>query len=205
MKLIPEQQIHISELVQQLKNGAVIVYPTETCYGLGCDATNEEAVKRLFQIKQRQQEKTVLVLMSDVSMAKEYVVWTPKLEELALKYWPGPLTVVSEALVDGLPQGIIGDDGTLAFRVTSHPLAHDIVELLQKPFVSTSANIARMESPYDIESILQMYSNEELKPDIVIDAGNLPQRNPSTIVRVLNGNVQVLRQGELVVEENSCL
>ncbi|MFH0857750.1 MAG: L-threonylcarbamoyladenylate synthase [Candidatus Magasanikbacteria bacterium] len=202
MKLIPEQQVHISELIQELNNGAVIVYPTETCYGLGCDATNPEAVERLFQIKQRQQEKTVLVLMSDIAMAKEYVVWTSKLEELAERYWPGPLTVVSEALVDGFPKGVVGDDGTLAFRVTSHPLAHDIVEALGKPFVSTSANIARMESPYDIQTVLDMYANTEMKPDIVIDAGNLPQRNPSTIVRVLNGQVQVLRQGELVVDEN---
>ncbi|NCO04526.1 MAG: translation factor Sua5, partial [Candidatus Magasanikbacteria bacterium] len=81
MTIVSEQQVVVSDIVQQLKEGTVIVYPTETCYGLGCDATNQDAVDNIFQIKKRQREKTLLVVFPNIDMIKIYVSWTPTLQK----------------------------------------------------------------------------------------------------------------------------
>jgi L-threonylcarbamoyladenylate synthase len=201
MQIIKQENLNVDEVVEILKQGKIIVYPTETVYGLGCDATNQEAVDKVFKIKQRQQNKPLLMVVNDVNMITEYVDWNEKLEELGQKYWPGALTVVTQAKSDcNLVRGVLAEDGTVAFRITEHHLASEITEKLDKPLVSTSANITAQESSYDVESVVRMFENQEFQPDIIIDVGELPHRSPSTIVRVTGDRVEVLRQGELIIE-----
>lgn len=198
MIIIPQETARISDIVSELRAGKTLVYPTETCYGLGCNALDADAVARVFAIKQRQKDKTVLVLMADEEMAMEYVVWNETLERIARMYWPGPLTVVAESKSGmSFPRGILGSRGMLAFRITGHQLASELVRALGRPLVSTSANIASEESPYDIDAVIGMFSDKIIQPDIVIDAGVLPHHNPSTIVRIQDQGVVVLRQGEV--------
>ena len=87
MKVLKQKEVNINELADALKQGKVIVYPTETCYGLGCDATNQEAVDRLFEIKKRRKDKTVLALVSGLEMAGKYIELSPLVLELAKKYF----------------------------------------------------------------------------------------------------------------------
>ncbi len=201
MKIIKNTESSISEIVEALKQGKTIIYPTETCYGLGCDATNLDAVAHIFDIKKRQKNKPILVIAADISMMMKYVEWNEVLQKLADRYWPGPLTlVVPTNLEHTLPAGVVSDDGTVAFRITNHPFAAQLSAGLERPIVSTSANIAEHESPYDIESVLQMYDGGAYQPDIIIDAGTLPHHSPSTVVRVVDGDMTILRQGEIVVD-----
>lgn len=201
MKKISEENINIAPIIDALEAGETIVYPTETCYGLGSDATNQESVDKVFKIKERQQDKTVLIVMPDREMAEEYVVWNEVINDLADKYWPGPLTIVAEAKPGtGLAHGVLADDGTIAFRISSHPMVYEIAASLGRPLVSTSANIGGQDSPYDILAIETMFEGKSMQPDMVIDAGDLPEQSPSTIVRVQNGAVEVLRQGEIIVD-----
>ena len=202
MKVISQSDCAIGDVVQSLRDGQTLVYPTETCYGLGCDATNTAAVERVFAIKKRQKNKPVLVLMARVAMAIEYIAWNPTIERLAHRYWPGALTIVAppKDLADFAP-GVLGPRGMVAFRVTSHPLAQELCAGLNRPLVSTSANIASLESPYDIKDVLAMFSHAEHQPDMVIDAGSLPHESPSTIVRVVGETIEVLRQGEVVIRD----
>jgi len=201
MNIIKQEGIDIKNIVNELKAGKVLVYPTETCYALGCDATNSAAVERVFDIKRRQKNKPMLVLVPDESMMLQYVPWSPKMSEIAERYWPGALTVVSPMRADvDLPLGVMAEDHSIAFRVTSYPFVQGITTSLGAPLVSTSANIATQKNPYDIKTILSMYKDAEKKPDIIIDAGPLPHRSSSTIVRVIGERVEVLRQGEVVVE-----
>lgn len=201
MNIIKQENINIDEIVDALREGKTIVYPTETCYGLGCDATNAEAVNKIFQIKQRQKNKPVLVVASEPSMLMECVKWTPTLERISEKYWPGPLTVVTQTSgCAHLAPGVVADDSSVAFRITNHPLAAELSKKLGKPIVSTSANLAHQESPYDVEVILRMFENNEHQPDIIIDAGPLPHHSVSTVIRLLVDKIEVLRQGEVVVE-----
>ncbi len=199
MEILPEENLNIKSISQALLEGQTLVYPTETCYGLGCDATNQAAVDKLFDIKHRQKNKPLLVVAHDLSVMLEHVIDSPKLFELEEKYWPGPLTVVTRARPDSnLAKGVIAEDGTIAFRVTDHPVASALCEAIDGPIVSTSANIAAHKSPYDIADVLAMFGEEIIQPDMVIDAGVLPERSPSTIVRInIDGTIEVLREGNI--------
>ncbi len=202
MNVMKEEDIDLARIAEALKSGQTLVYPTETCYGLGCDALNESAVQKVFSIKKRQAQKSVLVVAAHVSMMREFVQWDPMLDSLANRYWPGPLTVVAPCLSGiSVPQGIVGPDNTIAFRVTDHPLAHELSAKLGRPLVSTSANIASHESPYDIQSVLSMFEDMVDQPDMVIDSGILPHKSPSTIVKVKDGNIVTLRQGEIIIND----
>ena len=218
MNVLRIDNLNTLEIVEELKQGKTIIYPTETVYGLGCDATNQEAVDKIFKIKKLQENKSVLVLVPSVAMVMSYVEWNEKLEEISGKYWPGPLTVVMQSKPDcGLARGVVAEDGTVAFRVTGHPLSSEISEALNRPLVSTSANITSEKSPSDIKDVLETFSTHsprraqqdglvsdgekaETKPDIVIDAGELPHLSPSTVIKISNGGFEVLRQGELIIE-----
>jgi L-threonylcarbamoyladenylate synthase len=201
MQILPIENIDLDFLVQALKEGKTIVYPTETCYGLGADATNSTAVEKLFAIKKRQEGKSMLIVFPDIAMAQEYVQWSETIQKLADKFWPGALTIVAPATQENnLAPGVKGSDGTVAFRVSSYPLVHEITSLLGTPIVSTSANIAGEDNPYDPQEIVNRFANEALRPDILIDGRILPHTSPSTIVKIENDHLTVLRQGEVKVE-----
>lgn len=204
MKIIPADEVDLKQIAVALKQGKTIVYPTETCYGLGCDARNPKAVQHVFDIKQRQKEKSVLVVLSDVSQVNDLVPWNATLQSVAERYWPGPLTVVAKKFEDvDFPQGVVAPDGTVAFRVTAHPIAAGLCEAIGGPIVSTSANIQAGATPYDVKDVIAMFEHNQHQPDIIIDAGVLTERAPSTIVAVReNGQgVDVLRQGEMTIED----
>ncbi len=205
MHTLSTEQLDIASVVQDLIAGQTLVYPTETCYGLGCDATNQSAVDAIFQIKHRQKDKPVLVLMADIAMAMEYIEWNETIQSLADKYWPGPLTIVAMPHdVSQFAQGIAGPLGMVAFRVTSHPLAQALVRELGGPLVSTSANISAEASPYDIADVLRMFEGQEFQPDTILDGGVLPHESPSTIVRVNSDqSLDILRQGEIIIRADS--
>lgn len=200
MIIVKKDECRISEIVAILKEGKTIVYPTETCYGLGCDATNAEAVKNVFKIKERKDTKPVLVIVSDVAMAKDYLEWNDTLEKIAIKYWPGTLTIVSKLRTGvSLPDGVVGENNEVAIRVSSYPFVVSIVKELGRPLVSTSANVAGGSNPYAFQDVLLAFEGKTYQPDIFVDAGDLPINSPSTIIRVENDDVSIIRQGELVV------
>lgn len=200
MKVVSLQDLVLTEMIEALQQGKTIVYPTETCYGLGCDATNQSAVDEIYRIKQRQKDKPLLMVVSSIGMAMEYVQWNATIEKLAEQFWPGPLTIVSFAKSQSqLAKGIIGHKDMVAFRVTSHPLATALSAQLHKPIVSTSANLSSLDDPYDIADVIDMFTGKEHRPDIVIDAGALPHNSPSTIVRVVGEKIEVIRQGGIVI------
>ena len=201
MLLINQNNLNLNNIVEALRMGQTLVYSTETCYGLGCDATNGNAVKKIFAIKERLESKSLLVLMANVLMVKKYVDWSPVLEKLATKYWPGPITIVA-TLKSGvvLPRGVVGADGTIALRISAHPLAQQLTKLLDRPLVSTSANISGGDNLYNIAEVEAVFKNKINQPDIIIDAGELPQQKPSTIVKIESEQIHVLRQGEIEIQ-----
>lgn len=201
MDVISSAQLDIASITESLKAGKTIVYPTETCYGLGCDATNQIAVDRIFDIKQRQEDKPLLVVAHDISVMLEHVFESRTLFELAEKYWPGPLTVVVSARPDSpLARGVIAKNGTIAFRITEHPIASLLARSLGGPLVSTSANISAQASPYDIREVRAMFDGQQYQPDSIIDGGALPHELPSTIVRIREDeSLEVIREGKIVL------
>jgi len=200
MEIQKIENLNLEQLVELIKQGKTFVYPTETCYGLGADVFNSEAVKKIFKIKKRQEEKSVLILVSDLSMIIDYIEWDEQLNLLAEKYWPGALTLVTKVKKNIFSPGVVASDDTIAFRISAHPLVKEICQKLGGPIVSTSANISLEKSPYTIDEIKTMFSGNIEKPDFIIDAGDLPFNSPSTIVSVLDGKINILRQGDLIIE-----
>lgn len=208
--LKPEQ---LDMAVALLKKGQVLIFPTETSYGLGCDATNTKAVARVFKIKERDPQKALLVVVPNVEMAKKYLGWNHLMDKLAGKYWPGPLTVVASyigtILKTGLGKipseyflapGVITAEENLAVRVSAHPVLKMLSEKLGRPLVATSANVSTAGNLYDSQEIIKIFAERAEKPDAILDFGELPPTPSTTVVRATRGVIQVLRQGDVKVE-----
>ena len=190
--------MQVSKRIPSLKilQRSVFVYPTETCYGLGCDATQLSLVERIYQIKGRDFNKPVSWLVADREMARQYVVFSPKALEIAQKFWPGPLTLVLPVKTS---ISLAVKERTIALRVSSHPIAQSIVKKLNQPIVATSANLSGFSDCYSIEAVISQLKGRQHQPDFIIDGGCLPKRASTTVVRVVGDRVEVLRQGGIII------
>lgn len=198
MKILSE--CNLAQIVVELFQGKTIIFPTETSYGLGCDATNQEAVNKIFAIKGRESGKALLVVVPTVATAKKYLVWNELLDTLASQYWPGAVTAVGEYNKNiKLAAGVVSSENTIALRVTAHPLLRSITEKLGHPLVATSANIAGGGDSYNAETVISAFENRAEQPDIILDYGEIPKRLPTTVVSITGGVFKILRQGEQTV------
>ena len=134
-------EIDIKQAVECLRKGGVILYPTDTVWGIGCDATNEEAVRRIYQIKQREDAKSMLCLVDKADRIQRYFRNVPDVAWDIFDAADSPVTVILDG-ADGVAPSLIAEDGSLGIRVTRDQCSHDICYRLQKPLVSTSANIS---------------------------------------------------------------
>lgn len=185
--------------VRKLKHGGVVIYPTETAYGLGADSTNTLAVNLVFVLKKRPKSKSLPLIVSSLTMARQYCIFSKKELVLAKKYWPGPLTLVLRVKKNNdFALGVVAPDKTVAIRVPGHPMARRLVRILGQPLVSTSANLGGLTECYSVAEVLQQLWRGILKNVAVLDGGHLPKRKPTTIARVQeDGEVEILRQGSI--------
>jgi len=198
MKIFNVNQI--DEIVAGLKNGQTLVFPTETSYGLGCDTTNKEAMEKIYFIKQRDFSKPLLIVVANVEMAKRYLVWNEILDKIAKKYWPGPLTVIARCKnLQVLPLGVVSSSGMLAVRVSADKIIKKLSAKLGGPLIATSANLSGQGDIYDSEEIKNIFLNKENSPDMLLDGRVIAKRSPTTIVKVEENRLEVLRQGELKI------
>jgi L-threonylcarbamoyladenylate synthase len=202
----------INEAVKVLKNGGVIAYPTETAYGLGADFFKLKSIKKVYQIKGRDYKKPLSVIVSNLSMAKKLVKFNKTSLDLAKKYWPGPLTLVlkdtrykhlfvfAQSRQDTNKSQILNSKiQTLGLRVSSNELATAIVKKFGGPITATSANVSGKGECYTVDQIIKQFRNKKNKPDLVINAGRLPKKKVSTIVKCLDDKIVVLRNGDIKV------
>jgi len=191
------QTVIIKQAVDVLKQGGVIVYPTETAYGLGADFLNPKAVKKVYQIKGRDFKKPLSVIVADLKMAQKLVKFNKISLKLAKKHWPGALTLV-------LPRKAIVETGfkpvsTIALRVSSSKLATAIVKKINQPLTATSANLSGKGELYSTMAVIKEFKNKKYQPDLIIDAGRLPKIKPSTIAKIEKNKLEILRQGKIIV------
>lgn len=200
MKIVPFSDAAVAEAVLILKNGGVIAHATETCYGLACDLSNVDAVRKVFAIKQRSEQQPISGLFSSVDDAKMYVEWNERAEELAQQYLPGPLTMILHLRADGPTQlfPIPDQAKTIGVRISSSPVAQSLVEAFGSPLSTTSANLHSYSNPYSAEDIVGQLQDQAIQPDMIIDSGVLPQNPPSTVVN-LTENEQTHRKGSISI------
>jgi L-threonylcarbamoyladenylate synthase len=188
----------LSLVLKTLKAGGVMAFPTETTYSLGCDPRNKKAVARIYRIKGRKKGKPFPLVAASVAQVR-LIAHLPMgegaspLRKLMKHYWPGSLTLIL--------------NGT-AIRVSSHPLVRQITRAFGYPIIATSANKSGEPECRSGQAVIQIFcrggvsppgrDNRARTPDLILDAGTLPRRKPSTIARVRqDGTIEVLRQGAI--------
>ena len=175
-----------------MQAGGIILYPTDTIWGIGCDATNEEAVRRVYELKRRIDNKAVLVLTDSSAKLNMYVSEVPDIAWDLIEVTDTPLTIIySQA--KNLASNLLGEDGSIGIRVTNEEFSHKLCERFRKPIVSTSANISGEPSPANFQEI-----SEEIKKgvDYIVNyrQEDMSKAKPSHIIKLGNGGVfQIIR------------
>ena len=185
----------IAEAVRVLRAKGVIIYPTETLYGLGANPLFPEAMERIYVIKGRAAAKPIPFLIKDEEMLASLVEAVPPVgRELIKRYWPGALTLIFRAK-KGLAPPLRSKNGTIALRISSSPVARRIVEALDVPLTSTSANIAGEADLLDGGKMAQLFGSQV---DLIIDAGKVPGIG-STVIDLTVAPPRIVRQGIIKV------
>jgi len=185
----------IDKTLAVLRQGGVVVYPTETAYGLGTDATNSHGVARLASIKRRSINAPFSIIVSSLAMAEQYCQFSAAARRIVNEHWPGPLTIIAGTKsINGLSEHCVRHR-TVALRISSHPVADMLVRRLSRALIATSANISGQPTCYSINTVRRQFKKQLLQPDYYLDHGVLPRRKPSTIISISGGQVKVVRQG----------
>ncbi|MBB2147163.1 threonylcarbamoyl-AMP synthase [Pedobacter sp. LMG 31464] len=172
----------VNKALEILKNGGVILYPTDTVWGLGCDATNEEAVAKVNAIKGRAADKSLIVLLENDNKLQSYVTEIPDVAYELIEYAENPLTIIFSG-AKNLAKGVINSDGSVGIRVVKHDFCEQLIQRFRKPVVSTSANISGQPTPKFFDEI-----SDEIKDavDYIVDLEqeNRTAKKPSTIIKL---------------------
>ncbi|MBC6356235.1 threonylcarbamoyl-AMP synthase [Lactobacillus helsingborgensis] len=194
-------QNQIDDAVKLLAQGDLVAFPTETVYGLGAIATNEQAVKNVYAAKGRPSDNPLIVTVSDATMMAEYAKEVPeRAQKLIKKFWPGPLTLLLYVKPHSLPKAVTGGLDTVAFRCPNDELTHELISKLGYPIVGPSANTSTKPSPTTAEHVCH-----DLKGKIagIIDGGPTEVGLESTIIDLSVATPIVLRPGAITPEELS--
>ena len=183
----------IRTAVQTLRQGGLILYPTDTIWGIGCDAASEEAVRRIFQLKQREDSKAMICLVDSADRMQRYLRQVPDVAWDLIEYADKPLTLILDGAT-GLAPSLIAEDGSIGLRVTKETISQELCYRYQKAIVSTSANISGQPSPACFAEI-----SDEIKQgvDYIMRSrqNDLSKSKPSQIIKLgLDSRIQIIRK-----------
>jgi len=179
---------------------SITLYPTDTIYGLGVDATDLEAVSRLVALKGRDEKKPISIAVTDIEMMEKYAEMTPLARKLARAFLPGKLTLVLTAKA-GLAPALTGGTGTIGIRIPKHLLSARLIQDLGKPITATSANVSGKTPGKTPEEILAQFGEKASWITKVYDLGELPESAPSTVVDARGEKPVIVREGAIPNEE----
>ena len=184
----PDKDEGIKKAIEVLKKGRLVIYPTDTLYGLGCNALDESAVKRVFAAKRRPASNPLPIAVSDVEMMRQYAELPDTAEKLAEAFLPGALTIVLKK--KNLPDALTGGLPEVGIRIPKSDIILRLIELFGAPITATSANISGNAPPVSAEEAVSQIE----EADIVLDGGKLEKGVPSTVID-LTGKPKILREG----------
>ena len=187
----------LEEVSNVLNGGGVVIFPTETVYGIAASALNEKAIDKLYKAKKRPREKAINIMVSDRNEIEKYAYVKSETErKIILKFMPGELTIILDKKYD-FGDSFTLSDGTIGIRIPNNEIALSILKKVKIPLIVSSANISGMDSGINPEEIKKYFSESV---DILIDGGILEKGIPSTIIKVLNNKIIILREGKITKE-----
>jgi len=190
------------EAAKVMFSGGTVVFPTDTVYGLGCDATNEQAVRKIFKIKKRKESQPLAIIVRDIDMAKKVAFVDRRLEKALNLVWPGAVTIVLWKKYK-LPEILTAKEQTIGLRIPDYKLTQFLAENMGRPYVATSANISGQQATNKISEVLSYFAKSLIKPDLVLDAGDLKFCEPSTVLDLSKSKPKITRIGP--VDKNKLL
>lgn len=179
-------------IIQAIKYGKVIVCPTDTVYGLICDAKNSSVVRKIFKIKKRSFQKPISIFVKDLKMAKKFARIDKNQEKFLRKSWPGKLIAILKAK-GKFPKGIVCKFGKIGIRIPKYKLLNEILRELKSPLAQTSANLAGKPTPSRIDEVFKQFKNKKYQPDLAIDTGKLSGK-PSEVIDLTEVLPKTLRK-----------
>lgn len=184
--------MNFNKIIEIVNTAGTILYPTDTVWGIGCDATSKEAVQKVFDIKQRAESKSLIILVDGIEMLQEYVSDIPEKVIELLENTEKPTTIIYKN-PRGLATNVIAEDNTVAVRIVKHAFCEQLIARFGKPIVSTSANVSGDETPVSFEKISTSILNSV---DYIVNLQvENESTNSSTILRLLDtGDFEVLRK-----------
>lgn len=183
----------VAKALKVIQEGGIILYPTDTIWGIGCDATNTDAVKKIYRLKQRDEAKSMIILLDTDNKLESYVKEVPQIAFELMEYAENPLTLVMPGAKNISP-ALINIDGSIGIRVAKHDFCQQLIQRLRKPLVSTSANISGKASPQYFGQVAQEIIDGV---DYVVDLEQHDKeiKQPSTIMRLEpDGRFEFLRR-----------
>jgi L-threonylcarbamoyladenylate synthase len=197
MKIVRSSDKNFLEIAAEaIRTGQVLVCPTDTVYGLVCDATNEKAVENIFEIKKRPKKKPLPIFVKDIEMAKIFAEIGKEQEEFLKKFWPGKVTVVLKSKFQNPNFKIYGvAEETIALRIPDHQVISYLLSVIGTPLTGTSANISGQPALTKISEVLKQFTLSRVEgPDLIIDVGDLPISKPSRVVDLTSKKPKIIRE-----------
>ena len=186
-------EAEITKTLKVLKNGGVILYPTDTIWGIGCDATNYRAVEKVYKIKKRKENKSLIILVNGFDMLSHYVKKVPEITGDLIGSINKPVTVIYNNVCN-LPKNVGAADGTIAIRIVKDDFCSRLIELFQKPVISSSANISGEEAPLVFGRIAESII-KEVDYTVGLYRDQFIQAKASTIIRLSeSGEYKIIRE-----------
>jgi L-threonylcarbamoyladenylate synthase len=183
----------VAKALKVVQEGGIILYPTDTIWGIGCDAANTEAVNKIYKLKQRDEAKSMIILLDTENKLESYISEVNPLAYDLIEYAENPLTLVMPGAKNVSP-ALISNDGSIGIRITKHPFCQQLIQRLRKPLVSTSANISGKPSPqYFLQVAAEIIEGVDYVVDI--DQHAMEIKSPSTIMKLApDGRFEFIRR-----------
>lgn len=195
----PERRL-IQKAARIIRRGGLVVFPTETVYGLGANAFDSRAVKKVFRVKGRPENKPLIVLIGSKKDLRRVAQNTPKIVyKLIKKFWPGPLTLIFKSR-PRLPKEVTAGGRTIAVRLDSHPVAQALVRAAQVPITAPSANLSGRPPQRSIHGVIKELGNKK-EIELFLDAGKTPIGKPSTILDLTKKPPRLVREGSITKKQ----
>ena len=195
MKIINSNTKGINQAVKKILDGEIIFIPTDTVYGIAANPYNNKAIKKIFSIKKRSLNNSLVLLCSNYKMAKKYAIFNKIANNLIKNFWPGPLTLILKKTTHSkISKKWLSKNNSIGIRIPDHNVPKKIIDKCKFPIFCTSANISGKKSCRDIKDVVKNFKNEKIT---IIDDGKTKFRKESTIIDVTGNKIKILRKGYL--------
>lgn len=191
----PDQEKIIKTAVKIIWAGGIVIGPTDTVYGIFCDARNKDTVKKIFALKGRSRQKAFPIFVRDIKTARYYAYISDAKARFLEKVWPGAITAVFQHK-EKLSKVLTGGYDTIGIRIPNHQFLQELMRRIDLPLAQTSANLSDVPPARNVAEIKKYFTGAKAKPDLIIDAGEI-EGKPSAVIDCTGAKPKILRTGTL--------